>query len=204
MGTEHTKVVVNFVARHSGARWDEVSAMERPRAAIVSWLRESAGVDEPLVVQNPIRAPGKSIGSVVWLRKADRNKVLRRSGDGNAFSRPFQEKGEDPMEEEFGFVPLPFEQDLASSRRTAACYEADCFGVVPFGKGYALRVRKERREAILQTIHGEQAAQKFSGTKYEIRSIPSYWGKAEIRAFLKDWGAEPLCQKGWGLSQASG
>ena len=191
---DYAKMVVTFTKTHSGETW--ASAVQKPHAAISSWISDAAQVEEVLRLQAPWHALGQSVASVAWVHKRHREKMLRSSGMNDGFCRDFLEKDQEPSDE-FKLVPLPFEQDLASARRTASCYGEDVLGIVPCSRGYALRVRKEKYAAILANIHAEKAG-KFTGTKYEVRGVPSYWGKDEIRAFLANWGAEPLYFKDQG------
>ena len=169
----------------------------KPAPTISSWIKESAKVEEVLLLQAPWHSQGQTVSSVAWVHKQHREKMLKSSGLGEGFCRDFVEKGEAPPED-LKLVPLPLEQDLASAQRTATCFsEEDVFGIVPCSKGYALRVRKEKYGIIPAAVHGESTA-KFTGVKYVVRSLPSYWGKGEVRPWLASWGAEPLYHVGQG------
>ena len=148
------------------------------------------------MMQSPTHAVGQKVSVVIWVNKNQREQILRKSGVDNDFSRDFLEKGEETHgAEEFGYVPLPYDQDRESALRTASCYGDACFGVVPCRKGFALRVQQAKKAAILANVHGSNAA-KFTGKKWEVRGVPSFWGSGEVKEFLKAWGGRtPFFQK---------
>eukprot|EP00973_Karenia_brevis_P012205 1656693-Karenia_brevis.AAC.1 len=59
---------------------------------------------------------------------------------------------------EFRNVPLLVSHDLDSAQRVAAGLGTKAFGVLPKGKGYAVRVQTQNFEEIVKQFHDEKDA----------------------------------------------
>lgn len=199
------RMCLGFTQKQSGTKvWQEATA--RPKHKVAQWLRETAEVKEILDIFPPSMLDGerKCVSTVVVIRKEDRAKVLKKSGEQGCFSRPWYPKKDPSMEveeeKEFCTVPLPLEQNLESSLRTAASLGNDCFGVVPCGPGFGVRVPTAKQVEITRQIRPEDAPL-ILGKSYEVRGIPLSWGKEELKAFLKGWEITPVFGKRHGFSR---
>ena len=87
-------VAVTLSARHSAeAKWTE--ALKRPKQLVASWLKEVAGVEEPMAIGDPAISQGNVLTARVMVRTLDRDKCLRASGKGEGvFCRPWRTKGQ--------------------------------------------------------------------------------------------------------------
>ena len=193
--TDTSKLVVLSVSqKHSGDQtWKQMR--ERPRSLIADWLKSEVGANEILEIRTPSITDG-TMQTVVRVDQSLHRKVLTLSGRGGIFSRPWYEKQEtSPGTEtvrEFRSVPIPLERDLASSLRMAEAQGEEVQGVVPYGPGFALRVRTASYEKVLEMVQEKEALLKFKGSKYEVKGLPLSWGSAQIKEFLGDWDATPL------------
>ena len=187
-------VVLSVSQKHSGdQKWKQMK--EKPKSLIADWLKNEVGAKEILEIRTPSITAG-TMQAVVRVDKSHLGKVLTQSGRGGIFSRPWYEKQETPPGtvpvREFRSVPIPLEQDLASSLRTATARGEEVLGVVPFGPGFALRVRTANYEKVLGEEQKKDASLRFKGSKYEVKGLPLSWGAAQIKEFLGDWDATPL------------
>ena len=191
-------------ARHSAeAKWTE--ALKRPKQLVASWLKEVAGVEEPMAIGDPAISQGNVLTARVMVRTLDRDKCLRASGKGGGvFCRPWRTKGPDggfAQDGEFKDVPINREQGLDSALRTLEGESSVAWGLVPFGPGYAARVKAADYTATLDRLQSTADNCRFTDARYEIRGLPLSWGKLEVAAFFAGkWEMTPIwsTRKGFG------
>eukprot|EP00973_Karenia_brevis_P004306 590178-Karenia_brevis.AAC.1 len=125
----------------------------------------------------------QTVQVIVLVKRVHRAEILRKSGLQGMFTRPFYEKQEDNVE--FRNVPLPLSHDLDSAQRVAVGLGDRAFGVLPKGKGYAVRVRTQNYEEVVKQYHSETDAVRFLGTNYVVKGCPMSWDEQDCRCFFE-------------------
>ena len=136
---DSVKVVVSVSKHHAAADiWGFVS--KHPREAIKKWLEVRAKISF-LDISNPTRPAGAtdSLQSIVYLSAVSLFTALRASGIDGVCVRPFIENDQDRLI--YRAAPLPIDTSLESGVRKAAFFGEKYFGVVPFARGFGIRVK---------------------------------------------------------------
>ena len=135
---DSAKVVISVAKHHADA--DILSFVSKhPREAINKWLDVRAKISF-LDISNPTRPAGAtdSLQSIVYLSAASLFTALRASGIDGVFVRTFIENDQDRLI--YRAAPLPMDTSLESAVRKAAFFGGKYFGVVPFARGFGIRV----------------------------------------------------------------
>ena len=189
------KMAISFAKRHTAKEvWDK--ACLNPKGVVRAWLRDNTEAgDIPDML--PPRWESDSVQVIVVMKGAGQTSVLRAAGVGGVFSRRWYPKREDgemqmdgELEKEFRTVPLPLEQDLESCRRTAIGLGDLAYGVLPFGKGFGVRVKLEKFAEVLARVN--PSASSACAEKWEVAGLPLSWDKDDVKQFLASWDAEPV------------
>ena len=94
-----------------------------------------------LDVSNPTRPAGAtdSLQSIVYLLATSLITALRASGLDGVFVRPFIESDQDRLI--YRAAPLPMDISLESDVRQAGFFSEKAYRVVPFARGFGVRVK---------------------------------------------------------------
>ena len=88
-------------------------------------------------------------------------------------------------------APLPLDISLESAVRQASFFGEKAYGVVPFARGFGVRVQTADYQEILTQIQPENARQ-FIGNRWEISGLPLAMGKESLQDFVSGWQVTPL------------
>ena len=88
-------------------------------------------------------------------------------------------------------APLPICVSLETAVRQAAFFCEKAFGVVPFARGFGVRVKAADFQEILTQIQPENSEQ-FIGKRWEISRLPLAMSKESLQDFLSGWPVTPL------------
>ena len=133
---DSVKVVLSFGKQHTepGA-WGH--ALTNAQALTKKWLQMRAKVDF-LDVRQPIRKADVQdmLQVIVVVPMLSWTQILRSSGVGGVFARPFVETNQDKLAHRD--VPLPAGTTLSAAIRQAQFLGEKAFGVVPYAAGLAV------------------------------------------------------------------
>ena len=183
------KVVLSFTKHHTDAE-TLAFASKQPRESIKKWLELRAKISF-LDINNPTRPAGTtdSLQAIVYMSAISLIPALRASGLDGVFVRPFIESDQDRLL--YRAAPLPIGVSLETSVRQAAFFGEKAYGVVPYARGFGIRVKAADFQEILTQIQPENSEQ-FFGKRWEISGLPLAMGKESLQDFLSGWPVTPL------------
>ena len=88
-------------------------------------------------------------------------------------------------------APLPIDISLQAAVRQSSFFGGKAFGVVPFARGFGIRVKTSDCQEILLQIHSENSIN-FMGKRWDISSLAFAMGKESVQDFISGWAVRPL------------
>ena len=151
---DSTKVVISFAKIHTESEaWTYAS--KHPREAVKKWLELRSKIAF-MDVSQPTRPAGStdSLQAIVFMPANSLVPALRASGLDGVFVRPFIENDQDRLL----YRAAPFALDISLAAAVRA------FGVVPFARGFGVRVKSSDYHEIPIQIQPEKS-EHFSGKR---------------------------------------
>ena len=141
------KVVLSFAKEHTEPEtWQCVTTNHCESTN--KWLELRAKIPF-LDVGHPTRPAGATemLQVVLFMPVASLVAALRANGTDGVFVRPFIENEQDKLL--YRIAPLPVDVSLPAAIRQAAFIGDKAFGVVPYGRGFGIRVKAQDFQEIL-------------------------------------------------------
>ena len=194
VNADTTKVVLTLskdLMHQSGTdneTWD--FAVQHPKPAVRKWLMSRTD-SEVLDVHNPTRISGISGQMQVIAEVGAKSQVtcLKTSGVDGVIIRPYYQT---QMERDlYRVVPLLATLSLPEANRKAVWLGALAMGVVPYKRGFAIRVlATDYKQAVLKLR--PEDAEYLMGQQWDISGLPSGTGKLGLLSLMKPWKCTPV------------